>query len=113
MKNNKNKNISTIDLGNCEDILRNIYKINYSLPLLIYKVDYKNPNLLIPIIGYEVYHPLNYSKLNLSHCDNTTVSVSIPVSINEDKLYIYMTLIVIIIRIVVLLIPQITGQILL
>ena len=89
MKNNKNKNISTIDLGNCEDILRNIYKINYSLPLLIYKVDYKNPNLLIPIIGYEVYHPLNYSKLNLSHCDNTTVSVSIPVSINEDKLYIY------------------------
>ena len=89
MKNNKNANISTIDLGNCEEILRNIYNINYSFPLIIYKVDYKSANSLIPIIGYEIYHPLTYLKLNLSHCDNTTVSVSIPVSINEDKLYIY------------------------
>jgi cell division protein FtsL len=45
--------------------------------------------LLIPVIGYEVYHPLNNSQLNLSYCSNTTVKINIPVSIDEDKLYKY------------------------
>ena len=39
-KNNTNKNVSSIDLGTCEDDLRRIYKINKTFPLLIYKIDY-------------------------------------------------------------------------
>ena len=41
----------------------------------------------MPIVGYEVYHPLNYSKLDLSYCDNTTIILSTPVTIDENKLY--------------------------
>ena len=50
-------NISTINLGECEDKLKKIYDIDKDLPLIILKIDYKMEGLLIPIIGYEVYHP--------------------------------------------------------
>ena len=87
-KNTIYTNISTIDLGGCEQTLRGIYNINNSLPLIILKVDYYKPGLLIPIIGYEVYNPENNSQLNLSYCKDL-VKINIPVSINEDKTYKY------------------------
>ena len=41
--------------------------------------------LLIPVIGYEVYHPLNMSQLNLSYCSGINIKLNIPVSIDEDE----------------------------
>ena len=88
-KNNEYKNISTIDLGECETILRRIYNINESLPLIIFKVDYFIPGILIPVIGYDVFHPLNKSLLNLTYCQKSEVNINIPVSINESILFKY------------------------
>ena len=34
------------------------------------------------------YHPLNYSKLDLSSCDNN-INLNIPVQIDENKIYQY------------------------
>ena len=48
-------------------------------------MDYYKPGLLIPVIGYEVYHPQNKSKLDLNHCKDILVKLNIPVSIDEDK----------------------------
>ena len=84
----KQNNFSTIDLGVCEEILKEKYNIDKSMPLIIYKVDYFIPKTLIPVIEYEVYHPINYSKLDLSYCNNT-VNLNIPVTINEEKIYQY------------------------
>ncbi len=53
------------------------------------KVDYYMTGLLIPIIGYEVYHPENKSQLDLNYCKDDTIKLNIPVSINEDSLYKY------------------------
>ena len=89
-ENQKNKtysNISTINLGKCEDKLKSVYKIDKNLSLIIFKVDFFKTGLLIPVIGYEVYHPLNFSQLNLSYCKDITIKLNIPVSINEDNLY--------------------------
>ena len=88
-KNFTNNNISTIDLGDCENTLRSIYDINENLSLIILKIDYYMTGLLIPVIGYEVYHPTNFSQLNLNYCNNSTVKLNIPVSIDEDNLYLY------------------------
>ena len=85
-KNNEYDNISTIDLGDCEKILKDKYKIDDNLPLIIYKVDYSKEGLLIPVIGYEIYHPLNNSILDLNYCDKEKVEVNIPVTINEKKI---------------------------
>ena len=88
-KNNENYNISSINLGECETILKNEYSINQNASLLILKIDSFIEGSKIPDIQYEVYHPINKSKLDLSFCDNAKIEINIPVSIDEDKLYKY------------------------
>ena len=88
-KNNTNKNMSTIDLGDCEKKLKDVYDIDPSLPLIIFKIDYFAPDTLIPIIGYEIYHPITKEKLNLSHCEDILIKLNIPVNIDEDSLFKY------------------------
>ena len=87
--NNVYTNISSINLGDCEDILKEEYKINKNDTLIILKIDYNKEGLLIPIIGYEVYHPYYKYKLNLSYCNESSIVYNIPVTINEDELYKY------------------------
>ena len=88
-KNNSNKNISTINLGDCEKELKKVYNISPSLPLLIFKIDYYSPDTLIPIIGYEIYHPISKSKLDLKYCEDILIQLNIPVTIDESKLFRY------------------------
>ena len=88
-KNNKYNNISTILLGECENILKSKYNITENKPLLIFKIDYFLPDSLIPIIGYEVFHPENKSKLNLAYCKNELINFNIPVVIDEENLFKY------------------------
>ena len=85
-KNNEYNNISSINIGECEGILKQKYNINQNLSLIILKVDYFIPGLLIPVIGYEVFHPLNNSKLNLKYCNNCSINYNIPVSIDENNI---------------------------
>ena len=91
-ENQKNKNysnISNINLGLCEDRLKTIYGIDKNLSLIILKIDYFMSGLLIPVIGYEIYHPINNSQLDLKYCEDILVKINIPVSINENYLYKY------------------------
>ena len=88
-KNNPIKNISSINLRNCENILKEKYDINETFPLIIFKIDYYPPNTLIPIVEYEIYHPINYSKLDLSYCENTFIKINVPVSLDENNMFKY------------------------
>ena len=87
--NNEYKNISTVKLGDCEDRLKNIYGINANQSLIIFKIDYYSPGLLIPIIGYEIFHPENKSKLDLNYCKDILIELNIPVTIDEENLFKY------------------------
>ena len=87
-KNNKNHNISTIKLGACEETLKKAYKIDRDKSLLILKIDFFIDGLKIPVIQYEVYHPDNKSKLNLTLCHNN-IEINIPVLVDENNLYMY------------------------
>ena len=88
---NKNEysNISTIQLGDCEEKLREVYHIDPQIPLLIFKIDNYEEGQLIPVIEYEVYEPINKTRLNLDECKGTKIEISIPVTIEEDSLYKY------------------------
>ena len=88
-KNNEYTNVSTINLGLCEDRLKTLYGIDGNLSLIIFKVDYYKPGLLIPVIGYEVYHPENKSQLDLNKCNDSFVKLNIPVSIDEAEEFKY------------------------
>ena len=84
-KNNQYTNISTVNLGKCEDRLKDVYGIDKNLSLLIFKIDYFEPGLKIPVIGYEIYHPKNKSQLDLKYCEDILVKLDIPVSIDESS----------------------------
>ena len=85
----KNKNKTTIDLGECESKLRKFYNISEDRYLYILKLDVFVPGVNIPKIEYEVYFPLYNDaliKLNLTICEGTEVDVFIPVKINNDDM---------------------------
>ena len=83
-------NVSSIELGDCENKLRDKYNIDSSLDLIILKIDYYLNYSLIPVIGYEVFHPLTLQKLDLSICKDNVLNVNVPTqTINESSIYIY------------------------
>ena len=82
-------NLSTIHLGDCEDILKKEYNIDNNLPIIILKIEQFIPGALIPVIGYELFNPINKEKLDINYCKNKVINYSIPVSIDEDNLFLY------------------------
>ena len=77
-------NISTIKLGECENILKVMNGINIDEPLLIFKIDYYSYGSLVPIINYEVYNPNTKEKLELDYFKDELIGVNLPVSINNN-----------------------------
>ena len=91
-ENQKNKeylNISVIDLKECENKLKNHYNIGINESLIIFKIDDSINEVKIPIVEYEIYHPVTREVLNLSICNDSPIAISYPVSINEDEIYKY------------------------
>jgi hypothetical protein len=79
-------NIPSINLGECENILKEKYIIDKNKSLLILKPEKYMNGSLFPVIQYEVYHPINKSKLDLNFCEGKKADVSRPVPVNEDFL---------------------------
>ena len=82
-----NNNMTQIDLGHCETLLRNEYKIKDEEYLYMKKYDIKQEGMKIPKVEYDVYRKINGSilqKLNLSICQDTKISLSVPVILTEN-----------------------------
>ena len=90
-KNNINNNMTTINLGECETLLRNYYNISNNETLYIKKIDLKQEGMSSLKVEYDIYCKLfgkNLIKLNLKVCEKSKISISIPIIITEnlDKL---------------------------
>ena len=88
-KNNVNK--TTVDLGECENILRREYKIPENEAIIMIKKEVFQEGMKTPKIECDVLSRLNGTnlvKLNLSFCANEKMDISIPIQITEnlDKL---------------------------
>ena len=86
-----NADVTTIDLGECEKILREEYQIKDDEMIYMKKIDVIQEGMKIPKVEYDVYSKLNGSslvKLDLSYCSNSKVGISVPIKIEEslDKL---------------------------
>ena len=88
-KNNDYNNVSTIDIGECEEILKEKYGINSNETLMIFKVDFYIENYTIPITEYEIFSPKTNEKLDLYYCNETKIKIYTPILIEEEYLYIY------------------------
>ena len=88
-KNNKNNNVTKIDLGKCEEKLKQKYKINFNNSLYILKIDAYFEGYNFPKVEYDVYYPLNgtnLTKLDLSICENEKITISIPINISTSDI---------------------------
>ena len=87
LKNNPNINETTINLGLCENILKDAYNISYNTSLYLLIIQIKQAGMKIPKVEYEVYNinnENNFMLLNLSLCKNVKIDISIPVEINDN-----------------------------
>jgi len=82
-------NSSLIKLGDCENILKEKYRITKSQALIIFKIEKKIKEMLIPLIEYEIFDPITKQKLDLKYCEKTNITIHIPVNINESILFKY------------------------
>ena len=90
-KKNINYNMTRIDLGECETLLRNEYNISSNKTLYMKKIDISQEGMKIPKVEYDIYSKLfgmNLIKLNLSLCKNSKISIFIPIVLTQhlDKL---------------------------
>ena len=82
---NKSKNeLSIIELDECENILKDYYHIDRNKYLIIIKYEKITNISLDRLIQYEVYEPLNKTKLNLSICDNKPINIYTPLKLSEE-----------------------------
>ena len=85
----KNTNISSVDLGECEIILKEHYDIDESEDLIIFKIEHFIPGFQIPIIEYYLFSQNGSIQLDLNICNEESIIYNLPVSINESEFYKY------------------------
>ena len=86
-KYNNKKNESTINLGECEDKLKENYSIPKNDTLYLLKIDAFIDNVFK--VEYEVYYPFesnNFTKLDLSVCSGIKIDISIPINISQEEI---------------------------
>ena len=87
-KNNEEHNISSIDLGICQDKLKTNYNIKNNDSLIVFKIDLKSQDQKQTYVHYEIYHPYNHSLLDLSLCDSKII-VNTPVDLDDNDIMLY------------------------
>ena len=88
-KNTLNPNISTIDLGECQNILKKKYNLTDEDSLIVVKTDIKSEDLSATYVQYEIYDPNTLNQLNLSYCQEVKITVNIPVNLDSDTMSLY------------------------
>ena len=89
IQSNINDSVSTIDLGDCENLLKRDNNISDNISLIILKYDIKTKESNSAQVEYEIYNPLTKQKLNLDICKNTSINIFVPIDINEELLGLY------------------------
>ena len=88
---NKNmyENLTYIDIGDCENLLKSYYKINANDDLILFKIEYLIEEYKIPIVEYTAFTKDGRTELNLGICQDLNFIYYIPVDINQTDEFIY------------------------
>ena len=88
-KNYNNPNISSIDLLECEEKLKEANYIDEDDDLIILKTDIKSTDLTQTYVQYEIYNPIDLTPLDLSICKDATISINAPVKLDDSTSSLY------------------------
>ncbi len=91
LKEDTPKNHSIIDLKDCADLLRSQNGLDSEEDLVILKYENENPSSdgIDKGIQYEVYLPNSETKLDLSVCANTRITIYVPIELSERTQKVY------------------------
>ena len=80
--------MTNIDLGDCENSLRQNYNLSNNETLYIKMLEVKQKGMRIPKIEYDIYTKYggNLTKLNISFCQNDEISLLIPINNIDNNL---------------------------
>ena len=84
-KANIKENISYIDFGQCESILK---KQTNNL-LIMLKTDIKNDKHSSTYVQYEIYDSITGSKINLNECQDMNINIYIPTILDNNSLLLF------------------------
>ena len=89
---NEYLNVSVIDLGECENKIKEQEGLSEDDQLIIYKMDLKNNDLTSTYVQYEVYNPYTNKKIDLDICLNYSIILKVPVNFNRNTELLYESL---------------------
>ena len=81
--------ISSVDLGECEALIREQEGLADDEDFFMIKMDLKNADSSATFVQYEIYNPNTLEIVNLDICDNVTITMQIPVFLGNvtESLY--------------------------
>ena len=88
-KNNTHEQISRIDIGECEDKLRQTNNINNNTALLILLLEKKSNISSERNLQFEIYESLNKTKLDLTVCKDIPIEIYVPLILNDKLINLY------------------------
>ena len=91
-KDDSNPDISSIELDECEAILKVKYNIPLNDQLIIIKTDIKNDYYISTYVQYEIFHPYTLEKLDMAFCNEVKIIVNSPTNLNEQTISLYNSL---------------------
>ena len=84
--------ISSVDLGECQELLKEQEGLDDDEDLFMIKMDLKNEDLTATYVQYEIYNPDTLEIVNLDICENVTISLEIPVCLSDGTQSLYSSL---------------------
>ena len=88
-KTDKVPELSIVDLGECEKILKNSSNIDNNDALIIIKNEIKTNKSSEKNVQIDVYNPYTKKKLNLSLCDEIPVNIYVPTELKAETKQMY------------------------
>ena len=82
-------NLSMIDLEECETLLKIENGLELNLSLIFLKFEKLTGVAAEKNVQYEVYDPINKTKLDLSVCQTTSIGLYLPISLSEKTQNLY------------------------
>ena len=83
-RSNNNPNISSIDLGKCEEKIKESRGLSEEDNLIIYKIDIKSEDLSTTYVQYEIYDPKTFEYIELDICEGIFINIYTPITLKES-----------------------------
>ena len=81
--NNATNRFSRIDIGECENVLRESYNLDKNVSLIIVKFEKISNFSYERNLQFEIYESLRMTRLNLSLCNDIPIDIHVPVILSE------------------------------